>query len=67
MSTQTFSFQKMDEEMLKEVVLSFLPGLSDETLTTLLDGLQELGVENREDLALVQERDLEKYLRPIQC
>ncbi|XP_046691613.1 uncharacterized protein si:dkey-15h8.17 isoform X1 [Silurus meridionalis] len=57
----------MDEVMLKELVLSFLPGLSDETLTSLLNGLQELGVENKEDLALVQEKDIVKYIRPIQC
>lgn len=53
------SFQKIDEVMMKEVVLSFIPGLSEETLTSLLYGLQ--------DLALVQEKDIEKYLRPIQC
>lgn len=52
------SFQKMDEVMMKDVVLSFLPGLSEETLTS----LQELGVENKEDLALVQEKDIKKYL-----
>ncbi|XP_039505715.1 uncharacterized protein si:dkey-15h8.17 [Pimephales promelas] len=57
----------MDEVMMKEVVLSFVPGLSEETLNSLLCGLQELGVENQEDLALLQEKDIEKYLRPIQC
>lgn len=57
----------MDEVMMKELVLSFLPGLSDETLTSLLNGLQELGVENKEDLAFIQEKDIEKYLWPIQC
>ncbi|KAI7811510.1 hypothetical protein IRJ41_022071, partial [Triplophysa rosa] len=56
-----------DDVRVKDLVLSFLPGLSHETLTSLLNGLQELGVENKEDLALVQERDLEQYLRPIQC
>ncbi|KAF3708595.1 hypothetical protein EXN66_Car001769 [Channa argus] len=54
-------FWKMNEEIIKEVVVSLLPGLSDETLTSLLDGLKELGVENREDLAFVQEKDIEKY------
>lgn len=53
--------------MMKDLVLSFLPGLSVETLTSLLSFLQEIGVESKEDLALVQEKDLEKYLRPIQC
>lgn len=57
----------MDEVMMKDLVLSFLPGLSVETLTSLLSFLQEIGVESKEDLALVQEKDLEKYLRPIQC
>lgn len=61
------SFQKMDEVMMKEVVLSFIPGLSEETLASLLYGLQELGVENKEDLALVQEKDIEKCHQPIQC
>lgn len=45
-------------------MLSFLPDLSGDTLTSLLE--LELGMENREDLDLVQEKDLEKYLRPIQ-
>lgn len=57
----------MDDVSVKDLVLSVLPGLSHETLTSLLNGLQELGVENQEDLALVQEKDLEQYLRPIQC
>lgn len=57
----------MNRQAIKEAVLSFLPGLSDESLTSLLDGFGELGVESREDLTLVQEKDLEKYLRPIQC
>lgn len=52
---------------MKEVVLSFIPGLSEETLASLLYGLQELGVENKEDLALVQEKDIEKCHQPIQC
>ncbi|XP_016113055.1 uncharacterized protein, partial [Sinocyclocheilus grahami] len=57
----------MVEVIMKELVLSFLPGLSDETLTSLLNGLQELGVENKEDLAFVQVKDTEKYLQPIPC
>lgn len=42
---------------------SYLPGLPDDLLTTMLD---ELGVESIEDLTLVEERDLVKYLKPIQ-
>ncbi|XP_038559421.1 uncharacterized protein LOC119891681 [Micropterus salmoides] len=47
----------------KEAVWSYLPGLPDDLLTTMLD---ELGVESIEDLTLVEERDLVKYLKPIQ-
>lgn len=42
---------------------SYLPDLPDDLLTTMLD---ELGVESIEDLTLVEERDLVKYLKPIQ-
>jgi len=42
----------MDQEI-KEVVLTFLPGLAEETRTLLLDELQELIVENKEDLESV--------------
>lgn len=57
----------MNRDDIKEAVLSFLPGLSVETLTSLLEGFEELGVESRADLVFVQEKDLERYLRPIQC
>ncbi|CAL8311020.1 unnamed protein product [Merluccius merluccius] len=56
----------MDDDI-KEAVLSFLPGLSDETLTSLLEIFGELGVESRGDLSFIQEKDLERCLRPIQC
>lgn len=62
-----FISQIMNHQDIKEAVLLFLPGLSVETLTSLMEGFEELGVETREDLALVQEKDLEQYLRPIQC
>ena len=52
---------------IKDLVISVLPSLSDETLAHLLEVLEELGVENKEDLMLVEEKDIEKYLRPIQC
>lgn len=52
---------------IKDLVISILPSLSDETLAHLLEVLEELGVENKEDLMLVEEKDIEKYLRPIQC
>ncbi|KAK0136382.1 hypothetical protein N1851_016150 [Merluccius polli] len=56
----------MDDDI-KEAVLSFLPGLSDETLTSLLEIFGELGVESRGDLSFIQEKDLERCLRPIHC
>ncbi|KAL0965313.1 hypothetical protein UPYG_G00279630 [Umbra pygmaea] len=46
----------------KEAVWSYLPGLPDDLLTTMLD---ELGIESIEDLTLLEERDLVKYLKPI--
>lgn len=51
-------------EAIKEAVWSYLPGLPDDLLTTILD---ELGVESIEDLALMEEKDLVRYLKPIQC
>ncbi|XP_070690655.1 uncharacterized protein [Pempheris klunzingeri] len=57
----------MNREDIKEAVLSVLTDLSVETLTSLLEGFEDLGVESRADLALVQEKDLEQFLRPIQC
>ncbi|KAK1891870.1 Autoimmune regulator [Dissostichus eleginoides] len=51
-------------EAIKEAVWSYLLGLPDDLLTTLLD---ELGVESIEDLALMEEKDLVRYLKPIQC
>ncbi|XP_054585977.2 uncharacterized protein [Nothobranchius furzeri] len=47
----------------KEAVWSYLPGLPGGLLTTMLDGL---GVDSIEDLTLLEEKDLEKYLKPIQ-
>ncbi|KAK5922846.1 hypothetical protein CgunFtcFv8_020076 [Champsocephalus gunnari] len=51
-------------EAIKGAVWSYLPGLPDDLLTTLID---ELGVESVEDLALMEEKDLVRYLKPIQC
>ncbi|KAK5862906.1 hypothetical protein PBY51_018256 [Eleginops maclovinus] len=47
----------------KEAVWSYLPSLPDDLLSTMLD---ELGVETVDDLALMEERDLVKYIKPIQ-
>ncbi|XP_067296101.1 uncharacterized protein [Pseudorasbora parva] len=54
------------DQGIKDLVISILPSLSDETVACLLEVLEELGVENKEDLKLVEEKDIEKYLRPIQ-
>ncbi|XP_070834100.1 uncharacterized protein [Chaetodon trifascialis] len=51
-------------EAIKEAVWSYLQGLPDDLLTALLD---ELGVASLEDLTLLEENDLVKYLKPIQC
>lgn len=52
----------MNREDIEEAVSTHLPGLSVETLTSLLEVFEELGVESRADLALVQEKDLERCL-----
>ncbi|XP_051813223.1 uncharacterized protein LOC127536544 [Acanthochromis polyacanthus] len=57
----------MNREEIEEAISTHLPGLSVQTLTSLLEVLEELGVESRADLVLVQENDLVKCLRPIQC
>ncbi|XP_061747157.1 uncharacterized protein si:dkey-15h8.17 isoform X2 [Nerophis ophidion] len=48
----------------KEAVWSYLPGLPDDLLTIIL---HEAGVKCVEDLRLVEEKDLLKYLQPTQC
>ncbi|XP_041837687.1 uncharacterized protein LOC121637536 [Melanotaenia boesemani] len=56
----------MNREDIREAILTYLPDLSAQTLTSLLKVLEELGVENRADLVFLQENDLERCLRPIQ-
>ncbi|XP_061925533.1 uncharacterized protein si:dkey-15h8.17 isoform X2 [Entelurus aequoreus] len=51
-------------EAVKEAVWSYLPGLPDDLLTIIL---HEAGVKCMEDLRLVEEKDLLKYLQPTQC
>ncbi|KAG1948860.1 immunoglobulin lambda-1 light chain-like [Pimephales promelas] len=41
------------QEELRRAVLAVLPDLPAETLTTLMAGLEELGVENKEDMSLL--------------
>ncbi|XP_072555792.1 uncharacterized protein [Paramormyrops kingsleyae] len=54
-------------QQVRDLVMAALPGLSEETLAALIEGLQMLGVESKRDLFLVREEDLADYLRPIQC
>ncbi|KAL7839776.1 hypothetical protein SRHO_G00264340 [Serrasalmus rhombeus] len=54
-------------EELKQVICSTLPGLSEETLKKLVDGLVAVGVETQADLQFVKEEDLLEHLKPIQC
>ncbi|XP_036416694.1 uncharacterized protein LOC118800543 [Colossoma macropomum] len=54
-------------EELKQVVCSTLPGLSEETLKKLVDGVVAVGVETQADLQFVKEEDLLEHLKPIQC
>ena len=51
----------------KQVVCSTLPGLSEETLKKLVDGLVAVGMETQADLQFVKEEDLLEHLKPIQC
>ena len=55
-----------DMENVKAMIEKALPGLAPELLSTILDCLQECGVESAEDLQLVEERDLAGCLKPIQ-
>lgn len=59
-----FLFQKMD--LIKDLVISIIPSLSDETLAYLLEVLVELGVENKEDFMLVEEKDIEIASNTVQ-
>lgn len=56
----------MNREDVEEAISTHLPGLSAPTLTSLLEVLEELGVESRADLLLLEENDLVRCLRPIQ-
>jgi len=56
----------MNWQEIQDAVLSSLPFLTDETLTSLLECLEELGIESKNDMQFLQENDLEKYLTPLQ-
>ncbi|XP_040888781.1 uncharacterized protein LOC121178291 [Toxotes jaculatrix] len=56
----------MNGEDIKEAISTYLPDLAAQTLTSLLEVLEELGVESRADLIFLQENDLVRCLRPIQ-
>lgn len=46
--------------------MAVLPDLPTDTLTTLMAGLEELGVENKEDMSLLSEENLLPFLRVVQ-
>lgn len=55
------------QEELRRAILAVLPDLPADTLTTLMAGLEELGVENKEDMSLLSEENLLPFLRVVQC
>ncbi|XP_041822851.1 uncharacterized protein LOC121628024 [Melanotaenia boesemani] len=55
------------QEELRRAVLAVLPDLPPDTLNTLMAGLEELGVENKEDMSLLSEENLLPFLRVVQC
>ncbi|XP_038568450.1 uncharacterized protein LOC119898317 [Micropterus salmoides] len=54
------------QEELRRALLAVLPDLPADTLTTLMAGLEELGVENKEDVSLLSEENLLPFLRVVQ-
>ena len=54
------------QEELSRAILAVLPDLPADTLTTLMAGLEELGVENKEDMSLLSEENLLPFLRVVQ-
>ncbi|CAL8271743.1 unnamed protein product [Lota lota] len=54
------------QEELRRAVLAVLPDLPADTLTTLMAGLEELGVENKEDMSLLNEENLLPFLCVVQ-
>lgn len=54
------------QDELRTAVLAVLPGLPAETLSTLMGGLEDLGVESKEDMSLLSEENLLPFLRVVQ-
>lgn len=54
-------------EEIRESVLSVLPDLPEQTLSSLLNKLASVGVEGKPDLQFLKEEDLQDHIRPIQC
>ncbi|KAL6466696.1 hypothetical protein MHYP_G00245000 [Metynnis hypsauchen] len=54
-------------EEIRQAILSVLPSLPEQTLSSLLEKLVSTGVECKSDLKLIKEEDLQELLRPIQC
>ena len=56
----------MDRELIRSELKAVLPSLADETLSTVLNKLEEVGVSSTEDLLFIEEQDLQPELKPIQ-
>ncbi|KAL6486234.1 hypothetical protein MHYP_G00056260 [Metynnis hypsauchen] len=54
-------------EVIRQAILSVLPSLTEQTLSSLLEKLVSTGVECKSDLKLIKEEDLQELLRLIQC
>ena len=54
------------QEELRRAILAVLLDLPADTLTTLMTGLEELGLENKEDTSLLSEENLLPFLRVVQ-
>eukprot|EP00063_Salmo_salar_P037172 XP_014012007.1 PREDICTED: uncharacterized protein LOC106578010 isoform X2 [Salmo salar] len=54
-------------EEIREAVLSVLPYLPEQTLSSLQDKLASVGIEGKPDLQFLKEEALQDHIRPIQC
>ncbi|XP_063073546.1 uncharacterized protein si:dkey-15h8.17 isoform X2 [Engraulis encrasicolus] len=56
----------LNHEDIEKAISTHLPELPDQTLASLMELLEELGVETRADLVYLRESDMSKCLQPIQ-
>ncbi|KAJ8364568.1 hypothetical protein SKAU_G00133990 [Synaphobranchus kaupii] len=54
-------------DMIREVILSTLPSIPEESLGRMVAKLIHQGAETEEDLQYVREQVIEEFIRPIQC